>query len=80
MRRIFEFLCQEGHVSESFVDDSVRLAPCKDCGKDAERIVSRSNFKLEGVTGDFPGAYSRWERVRAEKLKEERKKAASHGE
>lgn len=79
MRRIFEFACPCGQVFEKLVDDSVRSVDCS-CGKQAERIMSATNFKLEGITGAFPGAYSRWERVRAEKLKEERKKAASHGE
>lgn len=79
MRRIFEFACHCGQVFEKYVDDSVRSVGCS-CGIQAERIMSATNFKLEGITGDFPGAYSRWERVRAEKMKEERKKAASHGE
>ena len=79
MRRIFEFACPCGQVFEKYVDDSVRSVDCL-CGTQAERIMSATNFKLEGITGAFPGAYSRWERVRAEKMKEERKKAASHGE
>ena len=32
--------------------------------------------KLEGVTGDFPGAAMQWERKRAEKLAVERKQSA----
>ncbi len=79
MRRIFEFSCPCGQVFEKYVDDSIRAVDCF-CSSKAERIVSTTNFKLEGITGAFPGAYSRWERVRAEKMKEERKKAASHGE
>lgn len=75
MIRVFEFLCTDGHLSESFVDSDVRVHPCKECGKDAQRVVSAGNVKLEGITGDFPGAYHRWERVRAEKLKQERKQS-----
>lgn len=75
MKRMFEFLCKDGHVSESLVDPGVRSAACKVCGQDAERIVSAGTIKLEGITGSFPGAYDRWERVRAEKLKQERKQA-----
>ena len=75
MKRIFEFLCSDGHLSESLVDDSVRNIACKTCGQDAQRIVSSGTIKLEGITGSFPGAYDRWERVRAEKLKQERKQA-----
>jgi len=75
MIRVFEFLCPDGHLGESFVKSDVRVHPCKECGKDAQRIVSAGNVKLEGITGDFPGAYHRWERVRAEKLKQERKQS-----
>lgn len=75
MIRVFEFLCPDGHFSEAFVDSSIRLHPCKECNKDAQRVVSTGTVKLEGITGAFPGAYDRWERVRAEKLKQERKQS-----
>lgn len=75
MRRIFEFLCSDNHLSEAYIDDSERMLSCKECGKDAHRIVSKPNMKLEGITGDYPTAYDAWERKRAEKLKEERKKS-----
>ena len=79
MRRIFEFSCPCGQVFEKLVDERTRAVECG-CGMAAERIMSAPSVKLEGITGAFPGAYSKWERVRAEKMKEERKKAASHGE
>lgn len=76
MKRMFEFLCTDGHYSERLVDDSIRTIECPTCGKDAIRLVSSPQVKLEGITGAFPGAYDRWERVRAEKLKEEQKRNA----
>lgn len=79
MRRLFEFLCTDGHASERLVDDSIRVTSCH-CGRAAHRIVSAPQIKLEGITGSFPGAYEKWERVRAEKLQQERKRNASHGE
>ena len=75
MRRIFEFLCSDNHISEAYIDDSERIISCKECGKDAHRIVSKPSMKLEGITGDYPTAYDAWERKRSEKLKEERKKS-----
>jgi len=75
MRRIFEFLCSDNHLSEAFIDDSERKIQCKECGKEAIRIVSKPNMKLEGITGAYPTAYDAWERKRSEKLKEERKKS-----
>lgn len=75
MRKLFEFSCEDFHITERYVDDSIRTITCP-CGKSADRIVSAPTVKLEGITGAFPGAYDRWERVRAEKLKQERKKNA----
>lgn len=75
MKRIFEFACSDTHVTDRFVDESVYTVTCE-CGKDAKRIVSAPRINLEGITGAFPGAYDKWERVRAERLKVERKKNA----
>lgn len=79
MKRMFEFSCSEGHLTEKLVDEKHRSITCE-CGSEAQRIVSAPQVKLEGITGAFPGAYSKWERVRAEKLAVERKQKASHGE
>jgi hypothetical protein len=79
-RRLFEFVCQNGHITERLVDSEVRTLTCLDCSRVAERIVSAPQVKLEGITGAFPGAYDKWERVRAEKLAVERKQKAKHGE
>ncbi len=79
MKRMFEFLCDDAHLSEKLVDDAIRTIKCSTCDKEAHRIVSNPTIKLEGCTGAFPGAYDRWERVRAEKLAQERKKAADAG-
>ena len=78
MIRVFEFLCEDGHLNELFVDSSVREQPCKVCGKVAHRIVSAGHVQLEGITGAFPGAADKWVRLRAEKLKHERKQSANN--
>lgn len=62
MKRIFEFKCAKGHVSEKFVDDEVRVVECPHCHNDAARIISSPRFVLEGVTGSFPTAYDAWAR------------------
>lgn len=76
MKRMFDFLCDSGHVTERLVDDSVGAITCPECGKEAVKAVSAPTIKLEGFTGAFPGAYDRWARVRAEKLKQEQKRNA----
>ena len=76
MKRMFDFLCDSGHVTERLVDDSVGAITCPECGKEAVKAVSAPTIKLEGFTGAFPDAYDRWARVRAEKLQQERKASA----
>ena len=77
MRRMFEFVCEENHLSEALVDDTVRELTCWACGKQATRIVSVVRSQLEGITGAFPSAYDAWERKRSQKLAQERKTSYS---
>lgn len=80
MRGFFDYLCNDGHLSEHFVEVSIRNAACKTCGKDSVRIISSPQIKLEGITGSFPGAADKWIKKRAEKLQQERKQAESRGD
>ena len=76
MRRMFEFVCEDSHISEALVSSDVREVSCRACGKKATRIVSAPATKLEPFTGSFPTAYSQWNRKRAEKLAIEQKQNA----
>jgi len=76
-RRIFEFQCEEGHLMEKFIDDSVTETPCEYCDQTAYRIISQVRVSLDGCSGDFPTAYDAWERKRAEKSAQERKTSGS---
>lgn len=67
MRRMYEFQCEDSHISEALVESETREIPCKECGKPATRIVSAVRMELEPFTGSFPTAYSQWNRKRAEK-------------
>tara|TARA_R110000824_G_scaffold33354_4_gene106853 strand:+ start:6233 stop:6466 length:234 start_codon:yes stop_codon:yes gene_type:complete len=73
MRRMYEFMCADGHVTEHLIDDSYRTALCKECSANAIRILSTPQIKLEGITGAFPGAADKWVKNRAEKLQQEQK-------
>ena len=73
-RRMFEFVCEDGHISEALVSSDVREIACRACGKNATRIVSAVQTKLEPFTGSFPTAYDAWTRKRKEHFNLERKK------
>lgn len=59
-RRVFEFKCEDGHISQQFTYDDVEEINCKECGKQAWRIISPVRSKLDPVKGDFPGATMKW--------------------
>jgi hypothetical protein len=71
--RIFDFLCQEGHLHEHFVSYEVTEVSCETCSKPALKQLSTPNIKLEPYSGIFVGAADKWARNRAEKLKQEQK-------
>ena len=73
-RRMFEFLCEEEHLQESLVSDEVTKLTCEICGKEALRIISAPRINLEPFSGTYIGATAKWERNRAEKMKQERKR------
>jgi hypothetical protein len=61
MYKVFDFRCKNGHIFEEFVEGRTTTSRCK-CGSDATKIVSASNFVLDGSTGDFPGRHMKWVR------------------
>lgn len=76
-RRMFDFLCEQGHENEALVDTEVFEITCRVCEDVAKRTVSAPRTYLEPFSGAFPGAYHAWNRKRAEKMAQERKKADS---
>lgn len=75
MKRIFDFLCSNNHVTEALVDDTLYETQCRQCSEVSIRQISAPQFKLDGCSGDYPTAADRWVKVRAEKLKQEKSQA-----
>ena len=78
-RRLYEFRCAKDHVTEQLVDETIKVSQCRECTEMATRIISPTGIYLEPFSGNFVGAYDRWDRVRAQKLKQEKKRNAEHG-
>ena len=72
--RLYDFRCEAGHTQENLVSDEVTKLTCEVCGKEAVRQISAPRINLEPFSGNFIGATAKWERNRAEKLKQERKR------
>ena len=78
-RRLYEFKCEKNHITEQFVDETVKASPCRECDEMATRIISPTGIYLEPFSGLHPSAYDRWTRVRSEKMAQEKKSNADHG-
>lgn len=75
-RRLFDFQCEAGHLTESFVDYETTAIDCE-CGKSANRIISPVRISLDGTNPLFVSAYDRWAKIREEKTKLEAKRNAA---
>ena len=72
-RRLYDFLCKEGHEQEMLVDYETTSVTCSECGSTAHRQLAAPRINLEPFSGIFVSASSKWEKRRAEKLKQEQK-------
>ena len=77
MKRMFDFQCAKGHITEKFIDDSVKVVQGPHCGNDATRLIAAPRVSLEGITGAFPGAAMAWEKRRESHIAWERKTGRS---
>lgn len=62
MIRVFDFVCDNGHRHEAFVNDRVEIVRCPECELHAVRAPSAPPFILDGASGHFPGKAMKWER------------------
>lgn len=72
-RRLFDFVCKNGHSHEMLVNYEITSVTCEECGGEAHRQLSAPRINLEPYSGIYPSATSKWEKRRAEKLAQERK-------
>jgi predicted nucleic acid-binding Zn ribbon protein len=73
MKRIYEFVCENGHRMEKLTGYETAQVPCEDCGGVALKTISAPAIKLEGWSGSFPGAANKFDRIHREKLAAEQK-------
>jgi len=73
---IYEYECTKcGNISEHLVPMKFRdnTQECPECSSPTVVIISAPQIRLEGISGDFPSAYDRWEKVRKQKHAQELK-------
>jgi hypothetical protein len=72
-RRIYEFHCSDGHVTEEYIDEFIGKTECSLCNKTATKVVSAVQCFLDPISGDFPGSTMRWAKNREYQIKREKR-------
>jgi hypothetical protein len=72
--KAFDYACPKGHITEHFTSSMEEEIKCPECDLLSSRQISTPQVKLEGLSGDFPGAYRKWEAIRREKMTIENKR------
>ena len=80
MKLLRDFHCDFcGETSEKYIDSETRQTTCA-CGETANRVIGMPRVALEGITGAFPGAHSRWADIREANARQKAAQKASRGE
>ena len=61
MIKVRDYRCSNGHTSEHFTQEDTASVQCPECGFIALKTICSPRFVLEGWSGSFPGAASKWE-------------------
>ena len=72
-KRLYEFQCEAGHITEKYIGYETVCVPCGTCGNDAKRIISAVRISLDGTDPVYVSAHDAWARKHEEKAKQERK-------
>ena len=76
MRVLRDFECITcGLVTEKLCEQTVDQIMCPDCGSDAVAMLSTPAIKLEGISGAFPDAHSKWAKIREDNARSKASRA-----
>jgi hypothetical protein len=56
------------------IDTCIDHYECRNCGGEMKRVIGMPTVKLEGISGDFPGAHHRWATIREERHRQQARK------
>lgn len=74
MKSMRDFQCDScNKTEERYIDSEIKTYPCS-CGGQMNRMIGTPNVMLEGISGAFPGAHSKWARIREDKYAQRKKR------
>lgn len=62
--KVFDFECHNGHITEKFCHGGETIGTCDTCFGTLtwdQRVISAPRFTLEGWSGSFPSAATKWD-------------------
>lgn len=72
MRVLNDYRCNQcGYTVEKLVENDIMTIDCQDCQGVATKVRAVPHFSLDPFSGDFPGAYQKWDRDRQRKAAKE---------
>lgn len=74
-RRMFDFKCDEGHITEKYIGYETITVECDVCSKAANRIVSPVRVSLDGSDPVYVTAHEKWAKRHEDAAKAERKRS-----
>jgi len=80
MRLIRDFTCPNDHTTEKYIESEVDSIECPECQETAKKIISPVKSVLDVVSGDYPGATSKWLKGREKQMQRESKAIRNHGD
>lgn len=79
MRILRDFICDENHINERFIDSEIDNIPCKTCGKPAVRMLGYGTIILDGTDPGLPGAWEKWANIREKRHRQTAEKNRKDG-
>lgn len=72
---MFDFKCEEGHITEKYIGYETVEVECSVCSKLASRIVSPVRISLDGSDPVYVSAHEKWAKKHEDAAKAERKRS-----
>lgn len=75
MKLLRDFACDDCYSSEErFISSDITEYQCQ-CGGMMKRVIGMPTVALDGTDPSFPGAYSKWAKVREDKARQKSKRS-----
>jgi len=79
MRLSRDFKCEDGHITNRFIDSEISIVSCETCGKEATKTLGLGTIILDGTDPSLPGAWNKWAEIREKRHRQTMAKNRANG-